>query len=368
MDGTAAAGDRDSAEGTARPSGAGPLPATRGRGMNGPGDGLPHDPEPAGGPASQPNGEPGPRPDAVPGPGPAGGRVPEASGEPAPQPDGTPGTGPGAAVGGGSRTGRNLPAAIGVGAGLGAVVIASLYLFKAAFLIVVLAAVGVGVHELSKAFAVRGIRVPLVPLLGGMAAMVVGPWWGGTNFLLGAFAVTVMVLLAWRMFQGTEGYVRDATAALFIAVYPSLLAGFIPLLLAPDDGPDRVIIFVAVTVCSDIGGYFAGILFGKHRMSPLISPKKTWEGFAGSALACVVGGALLVHFLLDGAYWQGAVVGAVVVVCATLGDLIESVIKRDLGIKDMGTLLPGHGGVMDRLDSLLFTLVPVWLLLTFFVR
>jgi phosphatidate cytidylyltransferase len=103
-------------------------------------------------------------------------------------------------------------------------------------------------------------------------------------------------------------------------------------------------------------------------MSPLISPKKTWEGFAGSTLACVVGGALLVHFRLDAAYWQGAVVGAVAVVCATLGDLIESVIKRDLGIKDMGTLLPGHGGIMDRLDSLLFTLIPVWLLLTLFVR
>jgi phosphatidate cytidylyltransferase len=120
-------------------------------------------------------------------------------------------------------------------------------------------------------------------------------------------------------------------------------------------------------VCSDIGGYFAGIFLGRHRMSPLISPKKTWEGFGGSALACVVGGALLVRFLLEGEYWQGALIGAVVVVCATLGDLIESVMKRDLGIKDMGSVLPGHGGIMDRLDSLLFTLVPIWLLLTLLV-
>ncbi|WP_244312985.1 phosphatidate cytidylyltransferase [Microbispora hainanensis] len=265
------------------------------------------------------------------------------------------------------RTGRNLPAAVGVGVALGAAVIVSLYTAKAAFLVVVLLAVGVGIHELVKALGEFGIRVPLPPLLAGMAAMTIGPFWGGTSFLVGAFGVTVMVLLAWRMFQGAEGFVRDATAAMFVAVYPALLAGFVPLLLAPDDGPDRVIVFVAVTVCSDIGGYFAGIFFGKHRMSPLISPKKTWEGFAGSTLACVVGGALLVHFLLQGEYWEGAVVGLAGVVCATLGDLVESVIKRDIGIKDMGTLLPGHGGAMDRLDSLLFTLVPVWLLLTLLV-
>lgn len=271
------------------------------------------------------------------------------------------------AAGGGSRAGRNLPAAVTVGVVLGAVVVGSLYIVKAAFLVVVLAAVGVGVHELAKAFAIRGIRVPVAPLLAGMTAMVVGPYWGGALFLVGAFAVTAMVLLIWRMFQGADGFVRDATASMFVAVYPVLFAGFVPLLLKPEDGADRVVIFIAVTVCSDIGGYFAGIFFGKHRMSPLISPKKTWEGFAGSALACIVAGALLVHFRLDSGYWQGALLGAVVVVCATLGDLVESVIKRDLGIKDMSALLPGHGGAMDRLDSLLFTLVPAWLLMTLLV-
>lgn len=329
MDGTAA-GDRDSAQGRTGDSGCDSTPGTIGDSGR----------EPAGDSAQGRTG---------------GG---ESAG----------GSGAGASGGaGGSRTGRNLPAAVGVGAVLGALVLGSLYTVKAAFLAVVVAAVGVGVHELAKAFATRGIRVPLIPLLAGMAVMVAGPYWLGPAFLVGAFAVTVMTLLAWRMFQGADGYVRDATAGVFVAVYPSLLAGFVPLLLAPDDGADRVVIFVAVTVCSDIGGYFAGILLGKHKMSPIISPKKTWEGFGGSALACVVAGALLVRFLLGGAYWQGAIVGAVVVVCATLGDLIESVIKRDLGIKDMGTLLPGHGGIMDRLDSLLFTLVPVWLLLTLFV-
>ncbi|MEU8198696.1 phosphatidate cytidylyltransferase [Microbispora amethystogenes] len=314
MDGTAAAGDRNPSEGATGPSGAG-HGTERG------------DPADAGVPG-RPSGDAG-----------------KATG----------------------RTGRNLPAAVAVGVALGAVVIGSLYFVKVAFLVVVLVAVGVGVHEIVKALGDHGVRVPLAPLLAGMAAMVLGPYWGGATFLVGAFAVTVMVLLTWRMFQGAEGFVKDATGALFVAAYPALIAGFVPLLLAPEDGPDRVIVFVAVTVCSDIGGYFAGIFLGKHRMSPLISPKKTWEGFAGSTLACVVAGALLVHFLLGGEYWAGAIVGLAGVVCATLGDLVESVIKRDIGIKDMGTLLPGHGGAMDRLDSLLFTLVPVWLLLTLLV-
>ncbi len=203
-------------------------------------------------------------------------------------------------------------------------------------------------------------------VLAGFVAMVAGAYWGGPIWLLGAFTLTVLTLLSWRMFQGQEGYVRDAAASVLTSVYPALIAGFVPLMLSKSDGADRVVIFIAVTVCSDIGGYFAGILFGRHKMS-VISPKKTWEGFAGSVLACVVCGALLVRFLLEGQFWQGAVVGAVVAVCATLGDLVESVIKRDLGIKDMGNLLPGHGGLMDRLDSLLATLVPVWLLLAVFV-
>ncbi|WP_214105968.1 phosphatidate cytidylyltransferase [Acrocarpospora catenulata] len=268
---------------------------------------------------------------------------------------------------GNQRTGRNLPAAIGVGVALAALVIGSLYTFKAIFLIVVAAAVGLGVHELVKAFASRDIRVPLPVQLVGLVAMLAGAYYGGPVSLVGSFALTVMVLLGWRTFQGADGFVRDATASVFVAVYPSLLAGFAALLLQPDDGAHRVVIFVAITVASDIGGYVAGILFGRHKMSPIISPKKTWEGFAGSALACVAVGAWLVCWLLGGALWQGAVLGAVMVVCATVGDLIESIIKRDLGIKDMGTLLPGHGGMMDRLDSLLFTLVPCWLLLSLFI-
>lgn len=267
---------------------------------------------------------------------------------------------------GGSRTGRNLPAAIAVGVGLGALVIGSLYTIKELFLLVVVAAVGVGVVELVRAFGSRGIRVPVVPVLAALVAMQAGAYWGGPVWLLGTFVVFTFVLLIWRMFSdGTDGYVRDAAASVFLLVYPPLLAGFVALLLAPDDGTHRVVVFIATTVASDIGGYIAGVLFGRHKMS-VISPKKTWEGFAGSVIACMGVGAWLVTWLFDGAIWQGALIGALAALLATAGDLIESMLKRDLGIKDLGSILPGHGGLMDRLDSLVTTLVPVWLLLALF--
>jgi phosphatidate cytidylyltransferase len=151
-------------------------------------------------------------------------------------------------------------------------------------------------------------------------------------------------------------------------VYVPFLASFAVLMLEPADGPRRVTAFVIVTMCSDIGGYLVGVIFGRHPMAPSISPKKSWEGFVGSVLFCAAGGAAAVHYLLEDAYWKGVVLGLAAVVSATVGDLSESMIKRDLGIKDMGTLLPGHGGIMDRLDSLLLTAPVAWAVLTLLVE
>jgi phosphatidate cytidylyltransferase len=134
-----------------------------------------------------------------------------------------------------------------------------------------------------------------------------------------------------------------------------------------DDGVAGIITFILVTIASDIGGYVAGVLFGRHPMAPVISPKKSWEGFAGSVVFTIGAGVGLVVGLLDGDWWVGIALGSIAVVMATLGDLCESVIKRDLGIKDMSQVIPGHGGLMDRLDSLLATIAPVWLLLHYAV-
>lgn len=265
------------------------------------------------------------------------------------------------------RAGRNLPAAIGSGVVLLVVITGSLYFWKPAFVGVVAAAILLGVWELRQALAEKGVQLPFEPLVAGSLVMLVGAYVGGPPALVTALAVTALGSMLWRLRGGVDGFVRDATAGVFTAVYVPFLAGFVLLLLRAEDGSLRVLTFVLVTIASDIGGYFVGVLVGRHPMAPVISPKKSWEGFAGSAVFCVAAGWASVEYLLHGPGWVGVLLGLVTVVMATLGDLSESVIKRDLGIKDMSAIIPGHGGLMDRLDSLLATVAPTWLLLFYLV-
>ncbi len=266
-----------------------------------------------------------------------------------------------------SRTGRNLPVAAAIGLVLGGLVLVTLFTVKATFLAYVGAVVLMALWELRQALLERGISLPLVPIAAGGAAMFTLAYWYGAQAALSAVAVTVIVLLVWRLPGGATGYLRDLTASVFTLAYVPLLAVFVPLMLSMPDGARRTLIFVVLAVCSDVGGYFAGIFVGRHPMAPVISPKKTWEGFAGSVVACLAAGAILLPWLLHGHVWQGLVLGAAAVVAAALGDLIESMIKRDLEIKDMGTVFPGHGGAMDRLDSLLVLAPVAWLLLKVFI-
>jgi phosphatidate cytidylyltransferase len=266
-----------------------------------------------------------------------------------------------------SRAGRNLPAAIGVGVGLGAVIIASLVLWKPSFLVIVTAAVAIGAWELIDALSTGRVRVPAVPTMLGAVALPTVAYLAGSEGLVVGATLTLLAILVWRALDGLEGAVRDIAGGAFVVGYVCVLAGVAMLLLAEDDGVGRIFVFLITTVCSDIGGYASGVLFGKHPMAPSVSPKKSWEGFAGSVLWCVVAGAVTVVLLLDGPWWGGAILGAAVAVAATLGDLAESTVKRDLGIKDMGNLLPGHGGLMDRLDSLVVSAPVCWVLLQVFV-
>ncbi|WP_084730023.1 phosphatidate cytidylyltransferase [Streptacidiphilus neutrinimicus] len=267
------------------------------------------------------------------------------------------------------KAGRDLRAAVGVGLGLGAVILASLFVVKWLFVGVVVAAVSVGMWELTTRLTeAKGIRVPLIPLLVGGAAMEVAAYLGGPEAAVVALALTSLAVLVWRMTEPPENYLRDVTAGIFTAFYVPFLATFVMLMLAAHDGPQRVALFLVLTICSDTGAYAAGSRFGKHKLAPRISPGKTREGLAGGVLLCMIAGAAGMQLMItDGSWWQGLVLGACVAVSATLGDLGESMIKRDLGIKDMGTLLPGHGGIMDRLDSLLPTAPVVWLVLVGFV-
>jgi len=267
-----------------------------------------------------------------------------------------------------SRAGRNLPAAVAVGVALGALAIVSLFTVKWTFLIYMAAVVGLALWELGRALGERGIRLPLPPVAAGGALMLALAYTSGTRPLVAALAVTVIGVLAWRMPGGSAGYLRDTTAGLFALAYLPLMASFVGLMLAAPVGPRRTLAFLILPVCSDVGGYLVGVLAGRHPMAPVISPSKTWEGLAGSVAGCVLAGVLVLTLLLHGTWWQGIVLGVAAVAAATLGDLSESMIKRDLQIKDMGRVLPGHGGILDRIDSLLITAPVVWLLLTIFLK
>jgi phosphatidate cytidylyltransferase len=270
------------------------------------------------------------------------------------------------------KTGRNLPAAIGIGVLLGGLALLTLLTVKATFLIYMGAALAIGLHELAGALKTKDINLPLIPVALGGAAMITTAYWAAGGATAAAFALTVLGILVYRMFQGTDGYVKDVTAGVFATAYLALFGGCVSAMLAEHNGGRRVLIFIVLTVCSDIGGYFAGITLtpftGGHQMAPVISPKKTWEGLAGSAFLCVVAGAIMLPALLNGHWWQGVITGLAALAAAVFGDLAESMIKRDLGIKDMGTLLPGHGGILDRIDSLLACAPVVWLLLALFVK
>ena len=267
-----------------------------------------------------------------------------------------------------SRAGRNLPAAIAVGLVLGAAILVSLLTVRYLFIGIIGIAIAIGTIELSQALRrAADIKLALIPLLVGGQAMIWLTWPFGRDGALIAFAITVLSCLLWRLPGGAKGYLRDISASVFACAYLPLFGAFAAMLVPPSDGVGRVLAFMVGVVASDTGGYAAGVLRGKHPMAPSISPKKTWEGFTGSLIAGVVAGALTLRFLLDGHAWQGVIFGAAIVLTATLGDLVESLIKRDLGIKDMGTMLPGHGGLMDRLDSLLPSAVVSWVLLTAFV-
>ena len=263
-----------------------------------------------------------------------------------------------------SRAGRDLPAAIGVGVGLGVLIIATLLIKKESFLVVMAGAVVIGIWEMRGALRHADVQAPLVPAVVGALGMVWAAWVLGPAALVVGWALTCAATVLWRGAGRPEGAARDLLGGVFVATYPTFLVGFGVLLLSAEDGVARMFVFILTTVASDIGGYVAGVLFGRHPMAPTISPKKSWEGFAGSVLFCVAVGSLSVHFLLGHSWVIGLALGVGVAIAATVGDLMESLIKRDLGIKDMSHILPGHGGIMDRLDSLVVVVPFVWAVLT----
>lgn len=272
-----------------------------------------------------------------------------------------------------SKAGRNLPAAIGVGLLLLVPIAVGLLWFRWLFIIYVAVLLCLGVIELTRALERKNMHPEPVPIVIGTALSIVGGFWVASNPTVGispmTFIVTVLggtVLASFiiRLFhREPEGFIRDIAASSLIIVYLPLIGVFVALLLAPDNGPLRIWAILMCVVASDTGAYATGVLIGKHKMAPRISPSKTWEGFVGGVLFSIVVGVVAAIVVLDVWWVVGIPLGLFVSLAATAGDLVESLIKRDAGIKDMSNWLPGHGGVMDRLDSMLMAFPVGWYVL-----
>ncbi len=273
-----------------------------------------------------------------------------------------------------SRAGRDLPAAIAVGLFLFGLVVVTLVFWPPGMVLLLVLLTSLGAVELHQALRKVGMTSAIIPVVIGNIAIIGGTYAAAelqqyTNVawhvvLLGTIGGTVLVALGWRMLGGADGYARDSAASLFIIGYVPLLASFVGLILAQDHGVAKLVAVFLCIVASDTGGYAAGATLGKHRMAPVVSPKKTWEGLVGSFALALIVGTLDVVFVMGEPWWVGVLLAIVVVIFGTAGDLIESMIKRDVGIKDMSSFVPGHGGVMDRLDSTLVAVPAAWALFT----
>ncbi|MFM1909846.1 MAG: hypothetical protein RLZZ545_544 [Actinomycetota bacterium] len=261
------------------------------------------------------------------------------------------------------RAGRKLLPSIGVSVFLILLVWGSLATYRAIFAGIVAIAVVLGIRELNRALSAADIHLPLWALTIAGVGLSAATWLGGVSGLAVATAIALPCLLVLQLPQGTDGFVKTASATALALMYIPFLAGFLILLARPYNGLERVMTFVVLVACNDTFAYITGVLIGKHPLAPKISPKKTIEGLIGSLIFTVLGGSLAFVYIMDSEWWLGALAGLLTVFTATAGDLIESALKRDLAIKDMGSILPGHGGIMDRLDSVLFAAPALWLAL-----
>jgi phosphatidate cytidylyltransferase len=261
------------------------------------------------------------------------------------------------------RAGRKLLPSIAVSLSLIALVWTALATYRVVFAAIVALAMILGVREMVGALKSADINLSFLGLSLASIGMASAAWFGGVNGLAVALVIALPWLLVYLLPQGSAHFIRNASAYALTLIYIPFLAGFLILLARPHNGLERVMTFVILIACNDTFAYLTGLAIGKHYMAPKISPKKTWEGFAGSIVFTTIAGAIAFNHILHAEMWIGALAGLLVVISGTSGDLIESAIKRDLAIKDMGNLLPGHGGVLDRIDSILFAAPALWLAL-----
>ena len=263
------------------------------------------------------------------------------------------------------KAGRKLGPSILVSLAILAVVFLTISFVPPLFAIFAWVAILLAGRELTRAYRAGGIDLPDNAISLAITLLLAAAWFGRVSGLAVAIAIAIPCVLVYILLRDPKDFVRKSTAAAFAIFYLAFLGGFILLLAHDKDGLVRIFTLVVLVSCNDTFAYLFGVLIGKHPLAPQISPKKTWEGLIGSVIATTICAALVFEFALDHNWWIGAAIGLGAVVTATCGDLIESAVKRDLSIKDMGTILPGHGGILDRIDSVLFTGPAVWFALEF---
>ena len=273
--------------------------------------------------------------------------------------------------------GRSLSKSVAVGLLLAAIFLSSLLIYKELFIVLLSVATAIGAWELSTALREKNWYVPRVPAVVGSVLIMPATYFGGPSIQWLASLAIVAALIVWRTvhllferrkanFQTLQRSVRDFGAAAFLVIYLPLTLSFAMLLLRRDDGQLWVVAFVTTVALIDSAGYLFGRVFGKNKLAPDVSPKKTWEGLAASIIFGPTSAVLFIVLVLGGEWWVGIIFAALLILAAVFGDLAESLIKRDLGIKDMSTWLPGHGGMMDRLDSLLPASLMTYLVMVVF--
>lgn len=269
--------------------------------------------------------------------------------------------------------GRSLKMSVIVGLLLGGAFLASILIVPPAFMVLAALAAGSGAWELSTALRIKGWHVPRIPItVGSVIIMPVTYFFGSEGQWLAAL-ITVASLILWRVAQlvwdpaaRTRSFretVSDFAASAFVVIYLPLMTSFAILLLTHHKhGQGWVVTYITTVAMIDTFGYLVGRKLGKHKIAPGVSPKKSLEGLIASIVAGTlvsVIGALVLHRSV----LFGLIFAAAMLIAAVFGDLAESLIKRDLGVKDMSSWLPGHGGVMDRLDSILPATLIAYLLL-----
>ena len=256
----------------------------------------------------------------------------------------------------GAGAGRNLPLAIVTALALAGVLIGTLVLSRPAFIAFLLGIVTLALLELLTVLRARATR-PAQPVVLAMGALlVVGAYLEGAAALSFGLLVTILAAFAWYLIdRGRTEVTRNVAATVFAVVYVPFMAAHLSLVVGrADHYVGAVLGYAALVVIYDTAAYATGTTLGRRPIAPQVSPNKSWEGAIGASVVCLLAGAFLLPLWEPWTLASGLVLAAATCVVAPLGDLSESMLKRDLAVKDMGSILPGHGGMLDRIDALLF--------------